>query len=174
MNLLWLKPEHYRYIGKQFGQIIIDNRREFIGAKPVYDAFNGYAFSQFKRMTHFKKYEGYMGEKRKKLVDKFGYDCKNACHLIRLLLMCKEFLNTGDFKVWFDGEEKNKLLAIKLGEWKLESVKEWAEKLFTECDEAYSLTRVPQQPNIELANDILLYIMRFLCHVHIKSYKTDL
>lgn len=33
-----------------------------------------------------------MGEKRKQLVAKHGYDTKNASHLIRLLRMGMEFL----------------------------------------------------------------------------------
>ena len=168
ISLLWLKSEHYRFINKQLGQPIIDNRNKLIGAKPIYDAFNSYAFSQFKRMTHFQKYAGYMGKKRKALVDKYGYDTKNASHLIRLLQMCKEFLKDGRFYVW--RENRQELMDIKLGKWNLLKVKEKAEKLFNECQTAFDNTKLPMYPDYDVANDLLRHAMRFLYHVNILTY----
>lgn len=173
INMLWLKPEHYRFIHKILGQPIIDNRDKLIGAKPVYDAFNGYAFSQFKRMTHFHKYTGYMGKKRKTLVDKFGYDVENACHLIRLLFVCRYYLKTGDIKVWFDGHDRNLLLDIKLGKYKLAEVKKMAEVLFNECRDLFIKCKLPMYPDYDVANDLLRHTMRFLYHINILTYNKD-
>ena len=92
IGLLWLDERDY-LLKTPSGQKLIDNRDLFV-SKQIYHSFNGYAWGQFKRMTHF-KFEGYMGEKRKGLVEKFGYDTKNAAHLIRLLDMGIEFLNEG-------------------------------------------------------------------------------
>ena len=55
--------------------------------------------------------KGYMGEKRKRLVEKFGYDTKNASHLIRLLRMGMEFLVDGELHV--EREDAKELLRIK-------------------------------------------------------------
>ena len=84
-----------------------------------------------KLKTYHKKGEnlGYMGDKRKKLVLQFGYDTKNAAHLIRLLKMCKEFLNTGVMNV-DRSRDQEELLGIKKGGWKLEDVKQYASDLF--------------------------------------------
>ena len=171
ISLLWLKPKHYRHINKNLGQPIIDNRDKLVGAKPVYDAFNGYAFSQLKRMTHFQKYAGYMGKKRKVLVDKFGYDVKNASHLIRLLRMCKEFLETGEFFVWRE-YDRQELMDIKLGKWNLLRVKKEAENLFNECQKAFDNTKLPMYPDYEIANDLLKCAMRFLYHTNILTYSS--
>ena len=93
LGLLWLNDVHYLEV-TELGQRMIDNRNLF-SSQQAYNSFVGYAHGQLHRMTHYGKYQGYMGAKRKELVDKFGYDVKNACHLIRLLNMGYEFLLTG-------------------------------------------------------------------------------
>jgi len=62
-----------------------------------------------------------MGTKRKMLVEKYGYDCKNAAHLIRLLRMGVEFLKDG--RLYVMREDAKQLIEIKRGEWTLEQVK---------------------------------------------------
>jgi predicted nucleotidyltransferase len=81
LTMLWLKPNHYIKLTPA-GQLIISHRYLFVG-RHVYKSFTGYAYSQLKKMERFNK-QGYMGEKRKKLVAKFGYDTKMAAHLLRL------------------------------------------------------------------------------------------
>src|SRR6266540_108313 len=81
LSLLWLEEKNYIYRTREARVLIA--RRELFVSKKAYHSFSGYAHSQFKRMTHY-KFEGHMGQKRKSLVDKFGYDTKNAAHLIRL------------------------------------------------------------------------------------------
>lgn len=57
-----------------------------------------------------------MGERRKALVRRHGYDTKNAAHLIRLLRMGIEFLQSGELLVDRSGHDAGELLAIKRGE----------------------------------------------------------
>ncbi len=57
---------------------------------------------------------GYMGEKRRELVRRVGYDAKNAAHLIRLLRMGIEFLTEGTLYV--ERADAAELLSIKRGE----------------------------------------------------------
>jgi len=52
-----------------------------------------------------------MGAKRKSLVEKFGYDTKNAAHLILLLRMGIEFLSVGVLHV--KRHDAQELLEIK-------------------------------------------------------------
>jgi uncharacterized protein len=84
IGLLWLKPTNYIHISES-GQRLIDNRNLFV-SKAAYHSFVGYAHGQLYKMTHG-AFEGYMGAKRKQLVEQFGFDCKNAAHLIRILRM---------------------------------------------------------------------------------------
>lgn len=82
LSLLWTPPEFY--IKKtEIGAIFIENRNIF-ATKRAFNSFCGYAKGQLHRMTN-NACQGYMGEKRKKLVEQFGYDTKNAAHAVRLM-----------------------------------------------------------------------------------------
>jgi uncharacterized protein len=131
LSLLWLESEDYLHVGP-VGQALIDNRELFRHGPWARAAFVGYAHGQLKRMTHFQK-EGFMGQKRMELVDRFGYDCKNAAHLIRLLHMGAEYLETGQLHVrrtW----DRDMLLQIKQGEWLLDEVEAHADEWFAKVE----------------------------------------
>jgi predicted nucleotidyltransferase len=154
LMLLWL-PEKYYIHKDKYGQMLIDNRELFV-SKKAYHSFSGYAYGQFKRMEHF-AYEGYMGEKRKKLVDKYGYDTKNASHLIRLLRQGIEFLTEG--KLYVEREDAPQLISIKKGEWTIERVKKEADALFGEAKQAYINSPLKNEPDYEKAEALLMEII---------------
>jgi hypothetical protein len=106
-------------------------------------------------MTHC-AFEGYMGEKRKNLVKKFGFDTKNAAHLIRLLRMGIEFLVEGELYV--QRKDAQQLLEIKRGEWTLEQVKTESDRLFKKAEEIYSTTTLPNHPDYDKVNDLCINI----------------
>lgn len=106
----------------------------FVG-RHVYHAFIGYAHGQLHRMTHMATDEAYMGAKRRELVDRYGFDVKNAAHLIRLLRMGIEFMVTGELIV--ARPDNNELLEIKRGEWTLDRVKAESDRLFVLASEAF-------------------------------------
>jgi hypothetical protein len=101
---------------------------------------------------------GYLGDKRKQLVLKHGFDCKNSSHLIRLLRMCEEFLRTGQMTVYRE-LDRDELLAIKQGEWTLEEVKRESDRLFEECRRAYDESPLQDGPNREKAEEMLIWIL---------------
>ncbi len=140
---LWLRPEDYFKV-TEAGKYLISKRREFISQKVIH-SFGGYASAQIKRMTHF-KHEGYMGEKRKAIVSKYGYDCKNAAHCIRLLATASGLLKTGELKV-YRSEDRDMLIDIKTGKWSLERIKEYADELKTEFDNLAQQSELP--PNVD-------------------------
>jgi hypothetical protein len=51
LSLLWLPQRHVIY-EHELGRHLRDNREIFV-TKAAYHSFNGYAYAQFKRMTHF-------------------------------------------------------------------------------------------------------------------------
>jgi predicted nucleotidyltransferase len=155
MALLWLQEKDYVYISET-GRMILDNRNLFV-SKQAYHSFIGYAHSQLYRMTHG-ACEGYMGAKRKALVVKFGYDCKNAAHLIRLLRMGIEYLGDGTLRVF--REDAKELKEIKSGGWELERVKAEAERLFILAQEAYVRSTLPAFPDKEKAEKLLITILK--------------
>lgn len=142
LSLLWNRENYYTNITPA-GQLLLGHRRLFVG-RHVYKPFVGYAYSQMRKMENF-SFEGYMGEKRKKIVQKFGYDTKNASHLIRLLRMGIEFLKDGELYV--HRHDAQDLLAIKRGERSLKSVKEEADRLFKVAEDAYLNSELPVKPD---------------------------
>ena len=103
---------------------------------------------------------GFMGAKRKGLVEKFGYDTKNAAHLIRLLYLGVEFLKTGNMTVdRRDAGDADKLLDIKKGKWLLQDVKVEAGMLFNNMREAASTSPLPEAPDTEAIDDLLTNIL---------------
>lgn len=107
---------------------------------------------------------GFMGEKRKALVQKFGYDAKNAAHLLRLLKMGCEFLRTGELVV--DRRiagDADWLLSVKRGEWALWDVQTEAERLFNQMREAKDVCVLPETPDMRLVGNLLMDI---LCRAH--------
>ncbi len=155
LSLLWLKPELYIKVSYQ-GKKLIKYRQKFL-SKIVYKSFSGYAYGQLKKINHG-AYLGYMGEKRKKLVNEFGFDCKMGSHLIRLLRMGIEILNTGELIVWREND-KNELLNIKNGKWTLNKVKTLANDLFNDMENARELTELPDEPDYKFINNLLIEIL---------------
>lgn len=155
LAVLWLEPNFYLH-KTAAGQMMIDHRKFFVG-RHVYRAFTGYAYSQLHRMTH-NACLGYMGAKRKQLVEKFGYDCKNAAHLIRLLRMGVEFLKDGELYVL--RQDATQLLEIKRGEWTLEQVKAEADRWFKLSEQAYLDSKLPAGPDYDAINRLAVDIVR--------------
>jgi predicted nucleotidyltransferase len=151
LSLMWLEPQDYIYI-HPVGKKLIDSRKLFV-SKQAFHSFVGYANGQLHRMTH-QAYSGYMGAKRKGLVDKFGYDTKNAAHLVRLLRMGIEFLTEGELYV--KRKDSAELLEIKRGEWSLEKVKKVADDLFKLAHEAYVRSPLPNKPEEETIHKLLI------------------
>jgi predicted nucleotidyltransferase len=156
LSLLWLEDNYYLKVSEA-GRLIIANRDLFVG-RHVYKSFSGYAYSQLHRMTHGGTYQGHASAKRKELVARYGYDTKNAAHLIRLLRMGIEFLKDGELNVL--REDASQLLEIKRGEWALEQVKSEADRLFVLAQETYINSTLPKQPDLEAINSLSVEIVK--------------
>jgi len=155
LSSLWL-DENYYISMTPAGLLILAHKHLFVG-KHAYRPFMGYARSQRTRMTRYSEYHGHMGNKRKELFKQFGYDCKNATHLIRLLRMGVEFLYEGKLHVTrYDAKE---LLSIKRGEWSLEQVDKEADHWFELLDQAYLKSDLPDAPDYDEINKLAVTVI---------------
>lgn len=156
LQLLWLSEQYY---GRRTpaGFMLLQNRALFAG-RHVYHSFVGYARGQLHRMTHG-AHEGYMGEKRKALVQRFGYDTKNASHLIRLLRMGIEFLRDGQLHVE-RVTDATELLEIKHGLWTLDRIKAEADRLFASAEAAYLGSPLPVEPDREAISALCVEVVK--------------
>lgn len=102
-------------------------------------------------------HKAYMGAKRWSLVQKVGYDAKNAAHMIRLLHMGHEYLTEGVVHVRREWD-RDMLLEIKHGEWPLEEVKEHAEHWFEQLQTVKSglPTSIDEDEVDEMLEDIIM------------------
>lgn len=106
------------------------------------------AVTKAQRLRHLraKFHSAYMGEKRKRLVLKHGYDTKNAAHLVRLLTMCVEFLKEGVLHV-HRTTDADQLKAIKAGQWTLDDVRVYAAELAAMTVSLAATSTLPKEPD---------------------------
>ena len=154
LMLLWLKEENYMKVSAA-GQLILGHRSYFNG-KHVYSSFVGYARGQMHRMTHG-AHQGYMGAKRKELFRRYGYDVKNASHVVRLLRMALEYLMTGELNVF--REDASELIDIKRGKWSIGEVESEAARLFNLCDQALIASDLPPRPDRKTISDLCVDVI---------------
>jgi len=120
--------------------------RESFLSKLVYQTYNGYVLSQFKKLEQDIRVRGEIR-------------WKHAMHLIRLLLAGITTLREGYVPVQA-GEHRERLLAIRRGELHWDEVEAWRLSLHRELDAAYSATRLPERPDYARANAFLLRARR--------------
>lgn len=156
LSLLWLSENLY-VVRTDWGQRLLDNRHLFM-SRMLFKSFGGYAYSQLQKMTRGSTTQAYQGVRRRERYEKFGYDCKNAAHLIRLLRMGIEALATGEINV--QRHDAVQLKEIKLGAWTLAQVETEAKRLSRLLDEALVRSTLPAQPDREKAESLLIDILK--------------
>jgi uncharacterized protein len=154
ISLLWL-PAELMISTTPAGELLRTRRDLFVG-QWLYPSFVRYAKEQMHKMTHCSVY---LGARRKALVAKHGFDCKNAAHVIRLLRMACEFLQTGELIVDRSGIDATELLDIKHGEWSLQQVEREATRTFVRAEEAYCCSTLPLKPDEEAINDLCMRVI---------------
>ena len=96
-------------------------------------------------------------EKRSELEEAHGYDTKHAMHLVRLLRMGKEILETGEVLVKRPDAEE--LLAICDGSMTYEEIVEYAQEMDHLVREVlYKKTKLPKKPNLKLAAKVVMEV----------------
>lgn len=152
IGMLWLEPEDYLF-RSTVGHVLVASRLMFRERRSAFESFSGYAASQLRKMKGG-AFKGYMGEKRKALVERFGFDTKNAAHLVRLLHMGIEYQLTGELRVrrtW----DRDMLIEIKRGAWTLERVQRYADDKFAEIRDSYARSVLPESIDLVAVDDML-------------------
>ena len=131
--------------------------RESFLSKLVYQTYNGYVLSQFKRLEQDIRTTGTI-------------KWKHAMHLIRLLIAGVTALREGYVPVRV-GEHRERLLSVKRGEVEWPEVNEWRLALHREFDRALEATSLPDRPDYDRANTYLVRARRSMVRgaVHERS-----
>lgn len=83
---------------------------------------------------------------RAALEARHGYDTKHGMHLVRLLRMGREIMETGEVHVWRRGRDAEELSAIRDGAWTHDHLVSWAEQEAAEVRNLPPLA-VPAEPD---------------------------
>lgn len=131
----------------QIGEMVRSERRTFLH-KGSYHRFKGYAYAQMRKLQS-KKPTG----KRKERVDKHGYDTKFAYHVVRLLDEAEQILESGDIDLTRD---RQRMKAVRDGEWTLDRLKEHFEQKEKSIESAYAKSQLPYEADERAIKALLL------------------
>ena len=92
--------------------------------------------------------------KRSELEESHGYDTKHAMHIVRLMRMGSEVLETGIVNV--KRVDAKELLDIRAGKWSYNELLEWSEHKDDELDTLVKTSNLPDKPDLVLAAEVLI------------------
>lgn len=124
---------------------LLDMREIFL-SRLVYQTYNGYVSSQFKKMQADIRNQG-------------SVKWKHVMHLIRLLMSGIHVLKQGYVQVEV-GDRRELLLAIKRGEMPWEETEKLRRSLHKEFDQAFQQTSLPERPDYQRADAFLVKARR--------------
>jgi uncharacterized protein len=120
-------------------------------SKLVYQTYNGYVLSQFRKLEQDLRAKG-------------AIKWKHAMHLIRLLLQGKSIMAEGLVPVRIE-TYREPLLEIRHGAWAWEKVDTWRRELHEEFEAAFAKTSLPERPDYEKANGYLIRARRVMAEM---------
>jgi hypothetical protein len=118
-------------------QELLDQRQIFL-TRLVFQTYNGYVISQFKKLEQDLRVRGEIR-------------WKHAMHLIRLLLSGITILMISVDRY------RDQLLSIRRGEQPWEAVNQWRLRLHQKFEDAYQASHLPEHPDYRKANDFLIH-----------------
>jgi hypothetical protein len=127
------------------GDALLGLRDRFL-SQMIFQAFNGYALSQFKKLEQDLRNQGEIR-------------WKHAMHLLRLLLTGAASLREGRIPVRVEAH-RERLLAVKRGEVAWLEIDSWRKELHRDFEQALSLTKLPERPDYERVNAFLIEVRR--------------
>jgi uncharacterized protein len=121
-------------------------KRDIFLSKLVYQTYNGYVMSQFKKLEQDMRASGQI-------------KWKHAMHLIRLLLEGITILKDGYVPVRVS-EHRDALLSIRDGSMKWDEINTWRLSLHRTFEKSFENTKLPDDPNYTEANRLLVQARR--------------
>ena len=129
----------------EIADAVLRSRHGFL-SKLVYQTYNGYVMSQFKRLEQDLRNTGTI-------------KWKHAMHLIRLLLQGITIMQRADVQV-HAGAHREALLAIREGSVSWPDLNAWRLSLHRDFDRAFQATSLPDAPDYAEANRLLIWARR--------------
>jgi len=111
-------------------------------------------------LNEWNAYQTWQRNRNKSLAEiekKFGYDCKHAMHLVRLMRMGMEILETGEVHVFRPDREE--LKSIRDGAWTYDQIVEYADNCEERLNTLYDTTELRKQPNRKFLDSLCVNII---------------
>ncbi len=155
----WLvdPPEHMP-VQEEFGGRATEGRYKF----PDHDAQRAYQ-DALKHWNQYQEWRRNRNPERAALEAHFGYDTKHAMHLMRLLKMGIEILETGAVQV--KRPDREWLLGIKRGSLTYEALIELAEDYTGRLAALYANSVLPEAPDIARAGALVVQLQERFLHL---------
>lgn len=153
----WLvNPPDHQPTQEEFGGWEDGGRYKF----PDHEAYRAYQ-SALKHWNHYQNWRRNRNPDRAELERQYGYDTKHAAHLLRLLKMGNEILESGQVQVY--RPDRDWLRQVRGGLLSYEQVLELASSYEARLDELYDRSPLPEAPDFDAAEALVLELQeRFL------------
>jgi predicted nucleotidyltransferase len=153
----WLvNPPDHKPTQEEFGGWSVEGRYKF----PDHEAYQAYQAA----LKHWNQYQTWRKDRnpaRAELERRYGYDTKHAMHLLRLLKMGAEILETGHVQVYRPDREW--LAAVRDGLLTYEELLELAASYEARLGHLYERSTLPDEPDSEAAEALVVELQeRFL------------
>ncbi|WNC14016.1 DNA polymerase beta superfamily protein [Brevibacillus brevis] len=140
VEMLYVEPKHVLY-ASDAGEELRSHRGLFLSRR-LYHSYGGYAIRNLRKLARIRE----------------QYDAKDAHHLIRLLQMGRELLETGELQVLRPNAEE--LKSIKRGEWSAEDLLAYAEDLFAKMTSAWETSSLPDDVDVDAVQRLTIRLNR--------------
>ena len=110
--------------------------------------------SALRRYSQYEAWKKNRNPERAALEEKYGFDCKHGMHLMRLLRMGQEILETGKVNVL--REDREELLELRNGAWEYDKLIEEAEKAEQSLTYLYENSTLQKSPRDKEINKLLV------------------
>lgn len=127
------------------GAQLLAMRDRFL-SQMIFQTFNGYALSQFKKLEQDLRNQGQVR-------------WKHAMHLLRLLLTGAAALRLQRVPIRVESHRET-LLAVKRGEVSWVEVSRWRQELHGDFERALAETKLPERPDYEAVNAFLISVRK--------------
>lgn len=160
----YIMPLFYKFVREDRRKVAIDwlqislksqvSTLRAVGPKYLKDEYIEMAEKElqfYNAQNEWDRYQQWQKTRNKKRADleaKYGFDCKHAMHLIRLIRMCKEILETGHVNVDRSNIDAEELLSIKNGAWKYEKIEEYTLTMNKVLDDLYKTSKLQKSSQI--------------------------
>jgi len=102
--------------------------------------------------THWRQFNAWKrarNPERAALEEQHGYDTKHGAHLVRLLSMAVEMVESARVHVWRGDRDAELLRSIRAGAWPYDQLVDWAERTESRLNAALPHSPLPPKPDIE-------------------------